>query len=269
MLNLKLLILRPPLADCAFWCCQTRLRVDREPGPSALCFTAIPDCHDTHRSSKLVQSISALGPTTKPSSDTCSKRTILLIFRPFYIPLGQLLCAMTVLRGRLLHPCQVLAEAVHCLVRAFYCAELPDHPVTFRSRIEDGAHGDPGLAALLGEGHGHVEQQPIDLIIAVVVDQTLRVHDLEVDNLVGIVGAVRAVHHEAPHAARSNIHLLDGVREAVWSPPLSDVFGLCPCLPHQLTRRIEDARYDDFPVRCHGQCLVHATCSACSHFCSP
>src|SRR6266576_2716852 len=87
-------------------------------------------------------------------------------------------------------------------------------------------HGHLRLAALVGERHGGHE-----LVAGQVFEDGSEDEALVPDDL-----AVRA--------ARAEVHLAAGQREAFRAPPFADVLRLGPQLPDELARRFEDARED-------------------------
>jgi len=60
----------------------------------------------------------------------------------------------------------------------------------------------------------------------VVDDHGGRSLQLEKDTFIGMVRAARSMHHELPAAANSELEHLEGVREAVRSPPAREQFGV-------------------------------------------
>src|SRR5580765_4201065 len=149
---------------------------------------------------------------------------------------------------------QVCPEARQMLLQSFESAVGLDDVGPGLGRNEDHAHVHPGLAALVAEGHGDVVVHRFgvpDFIVAVrpeLVHQAPGRDDLEVGDLVPVVAAVRAVHDVAPHPARFHLHAVDGRGEPVRPPPVADVLGVGPHLPHQLARRVEDSRRRDLAV---------------------
>src|SRR5882762_8189796 len=142
---------------------------------------------------------------------------------------------------------QVLSEACQGLVHALDGPVTLDHVVARLGGREHRTHVEARLAAFVREGNRDVEAHGLEATVlllpgtAVLVHQPLGFHDFDEGDLVLIV-AVRAVHDEAPDAARLHFHLVGRRGEAVWAPPLADVLRLGPQLPHQVPRRIEDAR---------------------------
>ena len=123
-------------------------------------------------------------------------------------------------------------------------AEIVDDLVAFRGPAEDHAQGKPGLAVDILEGDLGVKFGAGD----VVVTEPIRFHDFGEDAMVFIVGAVRAVHDESPGSTGFYIHLVNGVGEAVGTPPLRQVLWFGPRFPDELARSIEDAGGDYFAV---------------------
>src|SRR6266545_4753646 len=124
-----------------------------------------------------------------------------------------------------LAPALVLAEAGHARRRG-----LP--------------HGELGLAALVGEHHGGNELVAGEVVQDRGEDDALVPDDLAVHAVERIVLAVGPAHHEAVRAPGAEVHLAAGQREAFRAPPFADVLRLGPQLPHELARRVEDARED-------------------------
>jgi hypothetical protein len=157
---------------------------------------------------------------------------------------------MGVLDDLLLHLRQMLRKALKGLIRPLDGPHLLGL-TAFRGRPEEHPQGELGLAALLGEGHRDVKLSRLALFVpAVGVDQTLGFHDLDIDDLILIVDAIGAMHDEPPNAPGSHVHLVSSGRKVFWSPPLRHVFRIGPRLEHELSRRIEDPRDDDFPIGC-------------------
>src|SRR6266516_3456958 len=104
------------------------------------------------------------------------------------------------------------------------------------------AHGQLRLAAVLGERHRGHELVAGEIVQDRGEDDALVPDDVAVYAVERIVLAVGPAHHEAVRAARAEVHLAAGQREAFRAPPFADVLPLCPQLPHELARGIEDAR---------------------------
>src|SRR5882672_8700674 len=120
-------------------------------------------------------------------------------------------------------PALVLAEAGHARRR-----RLP--------------HGELRLAALVGERHSRQQLVAGEVVQDGGEDDALVPDYLAVHAVERVVLAVGTAHHEAVHAAWAEVHLAAGQREAFRSPPFADVLPLRPQLPHELARRVEDAR---------------------------
>src|ERR1700692_1494493 len=80
---------------------------------------------------------------------------------------------------------------------------------------------------------------------AVAVDDARGRHDLIEGDAVLIIAAVRAVHDEAPDAARPEFEARRRGGETVRSPPLRQMLCIGPDRKHQLPRRIDLAIADD------------------------
>src|SRR5882724_10846828 len=105
-------------------------------------------------------------------------------------------------------------------------------------------HGELRLAALVGERHSRQQLLAGEVVQDRGEDDALVPDDLAVHAMERVVLTVGPAHHEAVRAARAEVHLAAGQREAFRSPPFADVLPLCPQLPHELTRRVEHARED-------------------------
>jgi len=84
-----------------------------------------------------------------------------------------------------------------------------------------------------------------------VEDDPLRDHDFNKNLIVLVIGAVGAVHHEAPVSAGPQVELLEGVGEARRPPPPGETLRVAEGLEHVLPRCVEHARGDDLPIRRH------------------
>src|SRR5262245_22012074 len=103
---------------------------------------------------------------------------------------------------------------------------LLDHACPLGGRWEQHPHGEPGLAADVLEGDPHLEPHRLDtLASAVAVDQQFRLHDLVIGDAILIIASIGSMHDEPPHAARTRVEDAGGRGEAVWSPPLRQMFG--------------------------------------------
>src|SRR6266849_925706 len=122
-------------------------------------------------------------------------------------------------------PALVLAEAGHARRRG-----LP--------------HGQLRLAALVGERHGGDELVAGEVVQDRGEDDALVPDDLAVHAVERVVLAVGPAHHVAVRAPGAEVHLAAGQREAFRAPPFADVLRLGPQLPHELARRVENARED-------------------------
>src|SRR6266571_1485927 len=103
-------------------------------------------------------------------------------------------------------------------------------------------HGQLRLAALVGERHGGNELVAGEVVQDRGEDDALVPDDLAVHAVERVVLAVGSAHDEAVGAPRAEVHLAAGQRKALRAPPFADVLPLCPQLPHELARRVEDAR---------------------------
>src|SRR6202042_701032 len=128
----------------------------------------------------------------------------------------------------------------HGLHQALAGAVLLDHPVALGCRREIAAPGHASPVAHILEDDGLTESHRLDVLAAVVaVDDALGRHDLVEDDAVLIIAAVRAVHDEAPDAARPELEARRGGGETVRPPPLRQMLWIGPRREHQLARRIE------------------------------
>src|SRR5438477_12100197 len=105
-------------------------------------------------------------------------------------------------------------------------------------------HGELRVAALVGERDGGEELMAGEIVQDRGEDDALVPDDLAVYAVERIVLAVGPAHHEAVSAARAEVDLAAWQREAFRAPPFADVLRLRPQLPHELARRVEDARED-------------------------
>src|SRR5712664_339348 len=105
-------------------------------------------------------------------------------------------------------------------------------------------HGQLCLAALVGERHSRQQLVAGEVVQNGGEDDALVPNDLAVHAVERIVLAVGPAHHEAVRAARAEVHLATGQREAFRAPPFADVLRLRPQFPHELAGRVEDARED-------------------------
>src|SRR5436190_6213175 len=103
-------------------------------------------------------------------------------------------------------------------------------------------HGHLRLPAFVGERHGGHELVAGQVFEDGSEDEALVPDDLAVHAVERVVLAVGPAHYEAVRAARAEVHLATGQREAFRAPPFADVLRLCPQLPHELARRVEDPR---------------------------
>src|SRR5438876_3912269 len=103
-------------------------------------------------------------------------------------------------------------------------------------------HGQLRLAALVGERHGGDELVAGEVVQDRGEDDALVPDDLAVHAVERVVLAVGSAHDEAVGAPRAEVRLAAGQREALRAPPFADVLPLSPQLPHELARRVEDAR---------------------------
>ena len=77
------------------------------------------------------------------------------------------------------------------MVSALDRVMLPDHLVALCGRWEEHTHGDPGLAVLPAESHGRLKPDWVAVRVAgMVVNQALRLHDFDKNDLVRIVDSV-------------------------------------------------------------------------------
>lgn len=95
------------------------------------------------------------------------------------------------------HPGQLRLKAIKVLLVRFHgvCLDF----VTLRGRCEEHAPCELGLALLFDERHRHLKF--VDRL-QMAEDDPLGFHDLDKDTLILIVGAMGAVHDEAPEATR-------------------------------------------------------------------
>src|SRR5882672_5230909 len=105
-------------------------------------------------------------------------------------------------------------------------------------------HGQLHLAALVGESHSRQKLMAGEVVQDRGEDDALVLDDLAVHAMERIVLAVGPAHHEAVCTPGAEVHLATGQREPVRAPPFHDVPGVGPQLPHELARRVEDARED-------------------------
>src|SRR5437660_2707272 len=105
-------------------------------------------------------------------------------------------------------------------------------------------HGELRVAAFVGEGPGGNVLAAWEDVQDGGEDDALVPDDLAVHAVERVVDAVGSAHHEAIRAARAEVHLAAGQREAFRAPPFADVLRLSPQLPNELARRVEDARED-------------------------
>src|SRR5881396_3831443 len=146
--------------------------------------------------------------------------------------------AALLLSAAMLHLLDQIGEARQGFAPALVLAEAG------LARGDGLPHGELRLAAVVGERHSRQQLLAGELVQDRGKDDALVPDDLAVHAVERIVLAVGPAHHEAVGAARAEVHLAAGEREAFRAPPLADVFPLCPQLPHELARRIEDARED-------------------------
>src|SRR6266581_2305458 len=107
-------------------------------------------------------------------------------------------------------------------------------------------HGELRFAPLVGERDGGNELLAGEIVQYRGEDDALVPDDLAVHAVERVVLAVGPAHHEAVRAARAEVHLAAGQREASRAPPFADVLRFGPQLPHELARRVENAREDHF-----------------------
>src|SRR5580704_828824 len=139
----------------------------------------------------------------------------------------------------------ILFQPRQSLHQARIGAVFLDDPVAFRCRREIAAPDDARAAAEIFERDRLPELHRLDVFTtAVAVDDALRRYHLLVGDAVLIVAAVRAVHDEAPHAARTHIETQRRRREAVRAPPLRQMLGIGEHRIHKIARCIELPRPD-------------------------
>src|SRR5580704_10028045 len=111
----------------------------------------------------------------------------------------------------------------------------------------------PRLCALFGKGHGgeqFVAWMTVGVLPCKGEDDALRLDDFAIDAALPVLGAVRRSHAEAVGTADADVHFAVDGCEALWPPPAREVFRLGPGPEHQPTRCIDDARHDEFAIRC-------------------
>src|SRR4030095_909321 len=132
----------------------------------------------------------------------------------------------------------LLPKSLQRLAQPFDRAELLGDSIALRGRPENHANRYPRPACrLVRKGHDRLEARPRD----VVVDQTFRLRDLDIDDSVLVVDAVGTVHGEPPEASRTDVDLVCRDREACRSPPLSDPVRIDPAAIDPRPRRVEGA----------------------------
>lgn len=137
-------------------------------------------------------------------------------------------------------------------MQPFDGTEFADHTISFLCRREEHKYGQPRLSIDVVERDRHVKRDRA-VIGTVRVDEAFRFFDFDEDDPVGVVGAVGAVHGEAPDAAGTDIHFVDRIGEAPRSPPVHDVFRIGPGSPDQFTWRVE------YSCRCNRSVVVSLT----------
>src|SRR3984893_15531241 len=142
----------------------------------------------------------------------------------------------------------MLRETFQSLFCTLDGAILFGHPVAFRGRREKPLHGELGFAVVIFEGHRHLKLHGLDISApAMAVDQPFGFHDLFVDDPILVIDAVGAVHDEPPNATWPHVDRANGGGEAMWPPPLHQVFWIGPRFKDELTRRVEPAGGDNRP----------------------
>src|SRR5436190_7316873 len=141
----------------------------------------------------------------------------------------------------------VLGQLVHVLLEAVRGAVLADRALAVGRRREQRPDRDPRLPTLIGELDRREEVVRIARV-AVEVRDALGLTNIEEDDRVRIVGAVRSMHRVTPGPARTHVHLVDRRGEAPRSPPLGDVRGIRPHLPDRLARGVQQPGRDDLAL---------------------
>src|SRR5688572_21358434 len=98
----------------------------------------------------------------------------------------------------ILQTCQVCFQTIERLSATFDRAKLLGLLTSF-DRVEHHLHGQASLTPEIVERGSYVEESwMIATVIAMQIDKPLRGFNLEEDNLIWIVGSIRAVHHVPP-----------------------------------------------------------------------
>src|SRR5205807_5056978 len=97
------------------------------------------------------------------------------------------------------------------------------------------------------------------------VDRTIRRRDLAIDAAHPHISSIRSTQYEAKAAADSQIYVANYQRPSARSEPALEQLGLGEGVEDQVTRCVEDAAQDHFPVR-RGS---YRQASIVFHRCSP
>src|SRR3954466_6034428 len=120
------------------------------------------------------------------------------------------------------------------LARALVGAVLPDDARALFRRREFATQRDPRFAAKGVERHGGAELYRLDVIAAaVVIAESLGLHDLVEGDAVVVVAAVRAMHDKAPDATGLEVEDAGRCAKAVRPLPLRQMLRVGPHRPHQ------------------------------------
>src|SRR5262245_46962622 len=126
-----------------------------------------------------------------------------------------------------------------------------------------------GLAPLIGEPHHHdglVPALAVLILPGVGEDEQFVLDELAIDAAEPMLGAVGSAHHASPGAARTQLALGIGNREAARRAPIVEMLLARPRPKYEAPRRIEDARDIERPIAALGR---DAWLCSCGHPSSP